>query len=301
MKRIIFVTIISGFSFLFTKAQQRKIIDMHIHSYDSASFVHPIDDPSGHPSSENAAVHFKDTYKALQTFHVAKAVVSGSPVSVDTWVSNDSSHIIIRGIMMDNPTDFGMDTVRFEQMVKDKKIEVFGEIGTYYSGTTLSDSVWQPYLRICEKYDIPVAVHQGGGAPETPYHGSPKARLILSDPFLIEDVLVKYPALRIYMMHAGEVWYEHAIRLMMLYPQLYSDLGVLLWVTPYTQRYAIEFLKGAKEAGCLSRVMYGTDQMLWPYATEKSLQFLDSLTFLTKQDKEDILYNNAARFLRLSK
>jgi hypothetical protein len=300
MKKIIFTSI--GYTFLFFCSQaQTKIIDMHIHSYDSAAFVQPVSDPSGHLSSANANVHFRDTYKALRKFHVVKAVVSGSPSSVETWVSKDSNHIFIRGLMIDNSNDFDLDPARFEQMVKDKKVEVFGEIGTYYSGTTLSDSVWQPYLRICEKYDIPVAVHEGGGPPETPYHGSPKARLSISDPFLIEDVLVKYPTLRIYTMHAGEVWYEHAVRLMMLYPQLYSDLGVLLWVTPYTQRYAIEFLKSAKEAGCLNRVMFGTDQMLWPYATEQALHFFDSLPFLTRKDKEDILYNNAARFLRLKK
>jgi predicted TIM-barrel fold metal-dependent hydrolase len=88
---------------------------------------------------------------------------------------------------------------------------------------------------------------------------------------------------------------------MAYYPQLYSDLGVLLWVEPLDQRYAVEFLKAAKAAGYLNRVMYGTDEMRWPVAIEKSLRFFNRLTFLTQQDKEDILYNNAARFLRLGK
>jgi predicted TIM-barrel fold metal-dependent hydrolase len=194
-----------------------------------------------------------------------------------------------------------MDSVKFEEMVKDKKIEVFGEIGAYYSGTTLSDSVWQPYLRICEKYDIPVAVHTGGGDPGGTYSSSPKARLNLGDPYLIEDVLVNYPKLRIYIMHSGEDWHEHALRLMAYYPHLYSDLGAMLWVEPLTQRYISNFLRNAKQAGYLNRVMFGSDQMTWPYAIEKSIRFLNSLNFLTKQDKEDIFYNNAARFLQLKK
>lgn len=251
--------------------------------------------------SKNTIAHFKDTYAALRKAGAVKAIISGTPSAVESWIQKDSEHLFIRGIAIDIPSDWDIDTVRFEQMVKDKKIEVFGEIGTFYSGTTLADSVWQPYLRICEKYDIPVAVHQGGGPPETPFHGSPKARLSLADPFLIENVLVKYPKLRLYMMHSGEVWYEHAVRLMEMYPQLYSDLGALLWTTPLTQHYATEFLKLAKADGSLSRVMFGSDQMKWPGAIEKSIQFLNSLSFLTKQDKEDILYNNAVRFLQLKK
>lgn len=80
---------------------------------------------------------------------------------------------------------------------------MFGEIGPYYSGTTLSDPEWQPYFAICEKYDIPVAVHNGGGAPGGTHAWSPKARLSLSNPFLIEDVFAKYPKLRVYLMQAG--------------------------------------------------------------------------------------------------
>ena len=178
---------------------------------------------------------------------------------------------------------------------------MFGEIPPYYRGATLSDPSWQPYLRICEKYDIPVAVHTGGGDPGGTYSWAPKARLVLGDPYLIEDVLVKYPNLRIYMMHAGEDWYEHVLRLMAYYSQLYTDIAVLLWVEALDQRYAVEFLKAAKHAGYLNRVMFGSDQMVWPYAIQKSIDFLNTQTFLTKEEKEDIFYNNAVKFLNLKK
>jgi uncharacterized protein len=39
--------------------------------------------------------------------------------------------------------------------------------------------------------------------------------------------------------------------------------------------------------------------MTWSYAIGKSIAFLNSLDFLTEQDKEDIFYHNAARFLKL--
>lgn len=281
---------------------QSKIIDMHIHSYSEKDFGERENatDYYGTPGSSSAQEHRMATYAEFQKWNIVKAAVSGIPESVEQWTSEDSSQRIIRGILIFHPDDYGLDSVKFEQMIIDKKIEIFGEIGAYYSGTTLSDDVWQPYLRICEKYDIPVAVHTGGGDPGGTYTWSPNARLRLGDPYLIEDVLVKYPKLRIYLMHnGGEEWHEHALRLMAYYPQLYTDIAVMLWVEPNTQRTVTDFLRNAKHAGYLDRVMFGSDQMTWPYAIGKSIEFLNSLEFLTEQDKDDIFYNNAAKFLRL--
>ena len=280
------------------------IIDMHVHSYTQSDFGErePAADHYGIKGSKNAEEHLSATLAAFKKLNIVKAAVSGNPESVANWATKDSVNTVIKGILMFKPDDYNMDTVQFEQMIKEKKIEVFGELAPYYSGATLSDSIWQPYLRICEKYDIPVAVHTGGGDPGGTYSWSPKARLKFGDPYLIEDVLVRYPKLRIYLMHAGgEEWHEHALRLMAYYPQLYTDVGVMLWVEPNTQRTIKDFLHNVKEAGYLDRVMFGSDQMIWPYAVQKSVDFLNGLDFLTKTEKEDIFYNNAARFLKLEK
>jgi uncharacterized protein len=295
---ILFATIL----FWFSHGQcQTKVIDMHIHSYTSSDFGEreQATDFYGNKGSLNADIHLKETFAAFKKNGVVKAVVSGNPQSVEKWSKADDNNIVIKGMLMYSADDYDMDSVKFEQMVKEKKIEIFGEIAPYYVGKTLSDASWQPFLRICEKYDIPVAIHCAGGDPGGTYSWAPKARLAVSDPFLIEDILVKYPKLRIYLMHSGESYYENALRLMAYYPQLYSDLGVLLWVEPMDQRYAVLFLKAAKESGYLHKVMFGSDQMTWPHAIEKSIKFLNSLTFLTKQDRENILYNNAANFLKL--
>jgi hypothetical protein len=52
------------------------------------------------------------------------------------WAGSDNDQIVIKGILMFAPDDYGMDSVKFEQLVKDKKIEVFGEIAPYYRGGT---------------------------------------------------------------------------------------------------------------------------------------------------------------------
>ncbi|NNF67294.1 MAG: amidohydrolase family protein, partial [Gammaproteobacteria bacterium] len=93
--------------------------------------------------------------------------------------------------------------------------------------------------------------------------------------------------------------YEHAVRLMVMFPGVYADLGVLLWADPLTKSYAVDFLKRAQTAGILDRVMFGTDQMVWPGAVSASVEYLNGLDFLSEPEKADIFYNNARRFLRL--
>jgi hypothetical protein len=45
---------------------------------------------------------------------------------------------------------------------------------------------------------------------------------------------------------------------------------------------------------------FGSDQMVWPEALEFAIQSIEMADFLTEGQRRDILYNNAARFLRLS-
>ncbi|MGH9840279.1 MAG: amidohydrolase family protein [Blastocatellia bacterium] len=55
------------------------------------------------------------------------------------------------------------------------------------------------------------------------------------------------------------------------------------------------------EAGFGKRVMFGSDQMIWPEAIGLGIEAIESASFLTEQQKRDILYNNAVEFFRLNK
>ena len=46
--------------------------------------------------------------------------------------------------------------------------------------------------------------------------------------------------------------------------------------------------------------MFGSDNMVWPDAIEKGIETINKAEFLTTIQKRDILFNNAARFLRLT-
>ena len=52
-------------------------------------------------------------------------------------------------------------------------------------------------------------------------------------------------------------------------------------------------------AGMGKRLMFGTDGIVWPDAFGLAIDNVNSTPNLTPQQKEDIFYNNAARFFHL--
>ena len=125
---------------------QTKVIDMHVHSYSNSDFGErePATDHYGVKGATDAQSHRLETVAAFKKLNIVKAAVSGNPESVEAWAKNDPENIVIRGILMFSPDDYGMTVQKIEQLVIDKKIEIFGEVAPYYSGGTLSDSIWQP-------------------------------------------------------------------------------------------------------------------------------------------------------------
>ncbi len=72
-----------------------------------------------------------------------------------------------------------------------------------YSGLAPNDPSLEPYFALAEELDVPVSIHVGLGPPGAAYAGSPTYRMAHSNPLLLEDVLVRHPKLRLYVMHAG--------------------------------------------------------------------------------------------------
>jgi len=87
------------------------------------------------------------------------------------------------------------------------------------------------------------------------------------------------------------------IAMMYQYPQLYADVSTITWVIPRTVFY--DYLKALIRAGLGKRLMFGSDQMVWPEKIGTAVEAIRQAPFLTHGQKRDILYNNAARFLRL--
>ena len=53
------------------------------------------------------------------------------------------------------------------------------------------------------------------------------------------------------------------------------------------------------QAGFAKRILYGTDLMIWPELLETSIGVIENATYLSEEQKRDILFNNAVRFFNL--
>jgi predicted TIM-barrel fold metal-dependent hydrolase len=286
------ITLSLAISTLISVTLSAQVIDVHMHSYTEKDFwVGKA--RNGFESSKTTKEHLQQTIQKMNQHKIEYAVICGTIESLERYTKADRR--FISGYQ--DYKDTLIPVKQFEEYVQSGKIKVFGEVMAVYKGTTLADPLYQPYLAICEKYGVPVAYHSGGSFPNAQQLGWPKYRIALGDPFLIEDVLVKYPKLKLYLMHAGENFYENTLRMMDGYPNLYADLGVALWLHPLTKDYGTKFLKSAKEYGFLDRVLFGSDQMVWPEAITSSIVFLKAMDFLTEAEKEMILYKNAKKFL----
>ncbi|NJB84322.1 hypothetical protein GGR26_000067 [Lewinella marina] len=271
-----------------------QVIDMHLHAYTEQDFW-VATARNGFAPAESARDLLEQTIRKMDEHAIEFAVVSGNLESLAYYTQADDRFV-------PSYQDYDADLIpvdSFLTLVRNGDIQVFGEVMAVYHGQTLNDEKYQPYLKICEEYNIPVAYHTGGTFPGANASIWKKFRLSLGDPLLIEDVLVRYPKLKVSLMHAGSNFYANTLRMMDQYPQLYADLGVLLWLHPVERDYAVKFLELVKAYGVLDRVMFGSDQMIWPDAITESIEYLESLAFLTESEKQDILYHNAKRFLNM--
>ncbi len=177
------------------------------------------------------------------------------------------------------------------------QLKIMGEITAQYAGVAPNDPKLEPYFSLAEELDIPVCLHTGFGPPMSPYMGDPNFRMRHGNPLLLEDVLVKHPRLRIYIAHGGYPNLSETIALMLMYRQVYMDISAINWLLTREEFHA--YLQRLMQARLGKRIMFGTDQMIWPDAVGMSVDAIESATFLTEAQKRDIFFENAARFLRL--
>jgi len=111
------------------------------------------------------------------------------------------------------------------------------------------------------------------------------------------DGSVRHPKLRLFVENAGYPFRDEMIAVMTQYPQLHADVSTISWVIPRTAFH--DYLEAFVRAGLGKRLMYGSGQMRWPEKIGEGIEAIEQAPFLTEEQKRDILYHNAVRFLRL--
>ena len=312
-------------------AQRLPILDMHLHARTAKYAgenpppmctpfaVMPRSDPANGPAAGMAMnveppcaspipaattdeQVMRETIAVMERRNII-GMVSGEPGLMRVWRAAAPQRII-PGIDFRLPGTKGHGHVAARSVAQLRalhsrgELKVLGEIMAQYEGTAPNDARLEPYWALAEELDIPVAIHMGPGEPAQPY-GTGGYRAALGDPLLLEEVLVRHPRLRLYIMHAGYPMAAQLRALMFSHPQVYVDVGSIVYTEPRAAFY--RFLQDIVEAGYGDRIMFGSDQMIWPGIIEPSIAAIEHAPFLTAAQKRDIFYNNAARFLRLSK
>lgn len=279
--------------------RHQPIIDMHMHVYAAdvrwkIKTPNPITDQPMTATDEET--HRAATIAQMDRCHVVQAMISGYETDYEAglrWHEKAPERFLVC-YGFDDPAKADLDFIRKE--AKAGRLKGIGEIGPQYQGIAPNDPVLAPIYALAEELDLPVAIHIGLGPPGAAYIGEPKYRMALTDPLLLEEVLIRHPKLRLYVMHAGWPMIDRMIGLLYAHPQVYVDVGVINWTQPRKEFHA--YLRRLVEAGYGKRIMFGSDQMVWPEAVGLAVEAIETADFLTPEQKADIFYNNAARFLR---
>ena len=283
------------------QAQERPpIIDMHMHAPLTISRTAagaPLPRPcfpdrfcsSGPAVTESDNDPLRLTLQAMDRYHVVLGFLSGAVANVDQWVRAAPGRFI-PSPMVGDPSKVDLPAIR--SRLEAGTLRGIGELTTQYNGIAANDPRLDPLFALAEEFDVPVLIHSAGTAGP-----SSRFRIAQGHPELLQDVLVKHPQLRLYIENAGFPFLDETIALLYRYPSVYVDVSTITWLIPRPmfQRY----LRGLMDAGLGKRVMFGSDQMEWPETIGLAIDAINAADFLTPEQKRDIFYNNAARFLRL--
>lgn len=294
---LLLILLINKFSIALFSQDRLPIIDMHMH------IGAPLDLPAGAPApclpqpcirlgkaSAGPTDNLEKTLDAMNKYNIVKGFLSDIDLQqLYVWDKAAPGRFIISPFIH-HPENSSPDTLRME--LEAKRLSGIGEIGSQLIGIAPNDSILAPYFELAEQFDVPLLIHTEGIGPPLPGF-----RSAAGSPLLLEEVLVKYPKLRIYVENSGYPYLDEMIAMMYQYPQLYGDVSTITWIIPQSAFY--DYLKRLIAAGLGKRLMFGSDQMLWPEMIGKGIEAIESADFLTDEQKRDILYNNAVRFLKM--
>ncbi len=295
---VLFLALLA-FAGIALSAVEQPIIDVHLHVYG--------DDWLPYPPHTGAAGTAGDVSRPT----------SQEELIVATLAEMDK-HNIVLGLLHDRPENIeklrrrGPDrflaypdlrkanlqpTVKeFDSRFSAREWDGIGEIRTVYNGLRPTDpDLWQ-YYETANRHDVPVFWHTGGSFPGTTRR-QPEFRMEIGRPLNWEDILVKYPDLRVVLVHGGYPFLDEMLAVIRQYPSVYIDIGAIVHIFPKQEFY--RYFGTLINAGFGRRILFGSDQMGWPETIGYSVNVVKDAPW-PEEVKRDILYNNAARFLRLS-
>lgn len=275
----------------------QRSIPVHVAGEDWArelgeAFLNPpCDDPVRTPHSTEELI--VDTIARLER-HNAVGVLQGSPEMVRQWMELAPKRFIPSLQLRVNRDPY--DAAQARTYFQSGEFELLGEVSNQYAGIAPNDPRMNPFWALAEELDIPVGLHMGTGMPGSALI-MPSYRVSAGNPLLLEDVLAKYPSLRISIQHMAEGFNDQLKIMLWTYPQLYVEISGPNW---WAGDAFHTDLKDLVDAGFGKRILFGSDGMTWPGVFDFTVKGIEQADYLTEEQKRDILFNNAVRFLKLN-
>ncbi|WP_255590313.1 amidohydrolase family protein [Marinicella meishanensis] len=252
------------------------------------------------PSAQSDAEVIDQTLAIMAELNITKAIISGPLDDVRRWQEQGGGSFL--GGLYYHPRNPLPELDVVIAAHQNKTLSVFGELGLAYGGLYPHDPSLSPYFAYAQEMQIPVGIHMALGEPNLAITWAPEFRVDQVNPLVIEQLVLAYPELKIYLMHAGWPFLDNTKAIMCMFDHIYADLSVINWLLPEAefQAYLLALMNTAGgECDLSKRLMYGSDQMIWPDAIRLSIENIQNASFLSHQQKADIFFNNAVTFFGL--
>ncbi len=274
-------------------AQERydgPIIDMHMHAkWKQPPARRPcIPGCEGAPTLAKSAEEVRTlTLEAMDRNRIVLGMISEDYRYVVDWVKGEEHRFLV-GIS--TPSMVPFDVLR--ELYTSGKAQALGEVNEQYDHIPIDDPRLESVFALAEEMDLPVLLHvgTGGGSDDFPSE--------LGNPLRVAPVMRKFPKLRVYLENVGWPMLDEMTGLMYQYPTVYADISTNLHIM--NSEITLKYLEQFMDRGLGKRIMFGSDQRFWPEVIDEAVEAIQGADFLTLEQKADIFYNNAARFLRLS-
>ncbi|NNE59013.1 MAG: amidohydrolase family protein [Hellea sp.] len=239
---------------------------------------------------------------------------------IENWV-DEAPDALIAGVMIPCPknvspphykcfpsTSGWVDLNWLRAQIEAGKIQAIHEVLPNYYGIAASDPKFDPYFALAHEFDLPVGVHTQRGPPPEAVNSirsepgcCPDYDGEMGNPALLRSVLDKYPGLRIWIQHVGagnrsdhRPYWDETLALLRDYAQVNLDLSITNGALPIA--HYDTSLRRLFDAGFGDRIMFGSDGV----PTALILERLNSINWLSRDQRDAILYKNAEKFFKLN-
>ena len=284
------------------------VIDVHQHIYKS-NFWSGGTSNTGLIAATNYTEHYESLVEEMKANNIVIALAGGPQSAVDYYYEEypENNNVFWYGAeyMTIGRRNYEETLSSVSDYAAEGKIKVIGELTGIYQGLPLDDTSYQRLYAIADTFSLPVFIHTGI-VPIQIYQYWPAYGFERSNPVFLKPMLDSFPNVNFNAAHFGvsnhgDYDFETDMLFMMTdYANLWVDIGAVAWYDAVGTSKTTNFIKKAISMELENKIMYASDEMVWPAAVTVSVEYIKNADFLTVEQKKKILYWNAAEYLKLT-